>query len=114
MLLVAFANLTYMPTLAAIESGQVLNQVGGQYGANLNNVTGATVNSNGVYANITNTQTNSTLNWNSLNTAPGQTLNFNMTAGQTEIDMRQYIAIQDNLYILTCIHNIRFTGAKSI
>ncbi len=84
-LLMAFANLG-TPALANIESGTVLNQVGGQYGANLNNVTGATINSNGTYANITNTQTNSTLNWNTLNTAPGQTLNFNMINGQTALN----------------------------
>lgn len=65
---------------------QVLDKVDGKYGANLNSVTGATINTNGNYANITNTQTNSVLNWNTLNTAPGQTLNYVMTAGQTSLN----------------------------
>lgn len=65
---------------------QVLDKVDGKYGANLNSVTGATIDTNGNYANIKNTQTNSVLNWNSLNTAPGQTLNYVMTSGQTSLN----------------------------
>lgn len=55
---------------------QVLPTVDGQYGANLNNVAGATVTPGTTYANIYTPGQASYLQWNSLNVAPGQTMNY--------------------------------------
>lgn len=84
LLLMSFMNMAFAPMVMADQ--QVLNQIDGKYGANLRDITGASIDTNGVYANITNTQTNSVLNWNTLNTAPGQTLNYNMVNGQTSFN----------------------------
>lgn len=79
-LLTAFIN-TALPTMAMAgpdmgANQQVLPTVGGQYGANLNNVTGATVTPGTNYADVTTPGQASYLQWNNLNTAPGQTLNY--------------------------------------
>ena len=87
--ILALATIDFsVPALASVDvtQGNVLNQVDGKYGANLQNVTGATVNTDFTNATITNTQTNSVLNWNSLNTAPNQSLNYIMTDGQTSLN----------------------------
>lgn len=76
-LLTSFLD-TAIPVLAVdnITSGPVLQTVNNQYGANLQSVVGATVNSNQTYATITTPGQASYLKWNSLNTAPGQTLDY--------------------------------------
>lgn len=86
-LLASFADAS-VPVLAAdITSGQVLQQVGGKYGADLQSVVGATVNSNQTYATITTPGQTSYLKWNSLNTAPGQTLDYAfLQGGSTSIN----------------------------
>ena len=88
MLILLLAATDFVMPVAAIEvtSGDVLNKVDGKYGANLANVTGATVNTDFTTATITNTQKNSVLNWNSLNTARTQTLNYVMSDGQTSLN----------------------------
>src|SRR5574344_1379913 len=65
----------------------VLNSVNGAYGADLlKDVTGATVSTDQTKATITNTATKSTLNWNSLNVANGQELNYDMKVGDISIN----------------------------
>src|SRR5574344_86102 len=77
---------TEVAVAADVTSGTVLNQVNGAYGADLKNVTGATVTTDYTSANITNTAQNSILNWNSLNTAPAQSLHYIMTDGMMSLN----------------------------
>lgn len=78
---------TILPVSAMeVTQGDVLNKVDGRYGASLDSVTGARVDTDLTNATITNTQTNSVLNWNNLNTAPNQTLNYVMKVGQTSLN----------------------------
>ncbi len=69
-----------------VTQGDVLDKVNGRYGANLDSVTGARVDTDFTNATITNTQTNSVLNWNELNTAPKQSLTFIMKDGETSLN----------------------------
>lgn len=76
-----------LPAMAdTITSGKVLDTVNGNYGADLRDVTGATIDSDYTNAIIKNTQTNSVLNWNNLNTAPNQSLTFIMKNGETSLN----------------------------
>lgn len=87
LILVLAAADTILPVSAMeVTQGDVLSKVDGRYGANLDSVTGAKVDTDLTNAVITNTQTNSVLNWNELNTAPNQTLNFVMKDGQTSLN----------------------------
>nr|MBP7211657.1 filamentous hemagglutinin N-terminal domain-containing protein [bacterium] len=58
-----------------VTSGNVLNNVGNG-GANLQNISGANVNTNYTNATVTNTAKTSILNWNSLNTGSNQSLKY--------------------------------------
>lgn len=69
-----------------VTSGKVLDTVGGKYGADLINVSGATVRTDYDNAYITNTSDKSILNWGNLNTAPRQSLNFIMKDGQISLN----------------------------
>lgn len=87
LILVLAAADTILPVSAMeVTQGDVLNKVDGRYGANLDSVVGAKVETDLTHATITNTQTNSVLNWNELNTAPNQTLNYVMNDGQTSLN----------------------------
>ena len=87
LILVLAAADTILPVSAMeVTQGDVLNKVDGRYGASLDSVIGAKVETDLTNAVITNTQTNSVLNWNNLNTAPNQTLNFVMKDGQTSLN----------------------------
>lgn len=76
-----------LPVMAmdTITQGQVLNPVvnnGVTYGADLKSVTGATVTTNQTNANIYTPGQASYLQWNTLNVAPGQSMNYEFgTAG---------------------------------
>ena len=71
LLILALATADVVLPVAAMEvtHGDVLEKVNGKYGATLDSVTGARVDTDLTNATITNTATNSILNWNSLNTA---------------------------------------------
>ncbi len=89
LLILALAAVDFTtPVLAmdTVTSGKVLDQVNGKYGADLRDVTGATVRTDYSNAYIENTQTNSILNWDRLNTAPKQSLNYIMKDGQTSLN----------------------------
>lgn len=69
------------PTDEITGSGQVLSKVGGSYGAYVNSMTnGATITTDLTNANVNIYGNGSTLTWQYLNTAPGQSLNFNFNA----------------------------------
>ncbi len=86
-LALAAADFT-VPVMAmdTVTSGKVLETVNGKYGADLRDVTGAIVRTDYSNAYIENTQTNSILNWDRLNTAPVQSLNYIMKDGQTSLN----------------------------
>ena len=85
-LALATADVT-LPVLAMeVTNGEVLEKVNGKYGANLESVVGARVDTDLTNATITNTQTNSVLKWTDLNVAPKQTLDFVMSDGQTSLN----------------------------
>lgn len=86
-LALAAADFT-VPVMAmdTVTSGKVLDTVNGKYGADLRDVTGAIVRTDYSNAYIENTQTNSILNWDRLNTAPVQSLNYIMKDGQTSLN----------------------------
>lgn len=89
MFMLALATVDFATPIMAMEnvtSGNVLNKVNGNYGADLRDVTGATVSTDYTNATITNTQTNSVLNWNNLNTAPNQSLTYIMKDGDTSLN----------------------------
>ena len=89
LLILALAAVDFTtPVLAmdTVTSGKVLDQVNGKYGADLRDVTGATVRTDYSNAYIENNQTNSILNWDRLNTAPKQSLNYIMKDGQTSLN----------------------------
>lgn len=89
MFMLALATVDFATPIMAMEnvtSGNVLNKVNGNYGADLRDVTGATVSTDFTNATITNTQTNSVLNWNNLNTAPNQNLTYIMKDGETSLN----------------------------
>ena len=69
-------------------SGDVLQTVGGQYGAHVNSMTnGATITTDLTNANVNIYGSGSTLTWQSLNTAQGQSLNFHFSAaGQVALN----------------------------
>ncbi len=88
LLILALATADVVLPVAAMEvtNGNVLEKVNGKYGANLESVVGARVDTDLTNATITNTQTNSVLNWSDLNVAPRQTLDFIMSEGQTSLN----------------------------
>ena len=88
LLILALATADVVLPVAAMEvtHGDVLEKVNGKYGATLDSVTGARVDTDLTNATITNTATNSILNWNSLNTATRQSLTYIMSDGQTSLN----------------------------
>lgn len=88
LLILALATADVVLPVSAMEvtNGDVLGKVNGEYGANLESVVGARIDTDLTKATITNTQTNSVLNWNNLNTAPDQKLIYNMTDGQVSLN----------------------------
>lgn len=80
------AVFTLPATAVEVTQGDVLGKVNGNYGANLDSVVGAKVDTDLNHATITNTQTNSVLNWNELNTAPRQSLTYIMSDGQMSLN----------------------------
>ena len=88
LLILALATADVVLPVAAMEvtHGDVLEKVNGKYGATLDSVTGARVDTDLTNATITNTATNSVLNWNSLNTATRQSLTYIMSDGQTSLN----------------------------
>lgn len=85
-------NLSAMATCATTNtitsSGDVLSTVNGGYGAHVNSITnGATITTDLTHANVNIYGNGSTLTWQSLNTAPSQSLNFNFSAnGQVALN----------------------------
>lgn len=65
-----------VPTTPVVVNQQVLPTVNGEYGANLHSVVGAGVLPGTTRADIITPGQASYLQWNNLNTAPGQTLNY--------------------------------------
>lgn len=88
LLILALATADVVLPVAAMEvtHGDVLEKVNGKYGATLDSVTGARVDTDLTNATITNTATNSILNWNSLNTERRQSLTYIMSDGQTSLN----------------------------
>ena len=88
LLILALATADVVLPVAAMEvtHGDVLEKVNGKYGATLDSVTGARVDTDLTNATITNTATNSVLNWNSLNTERRQSLTYIMSDGQTSLN----------------------------
>lgn len=88
LLILALATADVALPVAAMEvtHGEVLEKVNGKYGATLDSVTGARVDTDLTNATITNTETNSVLNWSSLNTERRQSLTYIMSDGQTSLN----------------------------
>ena len=89
LLILALAAVDFTAPVMAMDmvtSGKVLDKIGGQYGADLRDVTGATIKTDYSNAWITNTETNSVLNWNDLNVGKDQSLNYVMKDGQTSLN----------------------------
>lgn len=82
------AMATSAPTTTITSSGDVLSTVNGNYGAHVNSMTnGATITTDMTHANVNIYGNGSTLTWQTLNTAPNQSLNFNFSAnGQVALN----------------------------
>src|SRR5574344_2759796 len=83
------AMLLVSATSSAVFAAEQILSGTGNYGASLNGCSGATYTTNQTNATITNNANapTSTLNWDRLNVASGQTLNYAMGADQTSINI---------------------------